>query len=229
MNDKFYDNHKILKPWGQEHVIYRDKKNLCITLLRIKKNFSTSLHCHPNKKTGFILLHGNADIQLGLYETNTQKFNSPSKLMIRTGLFHSITSKTNPYLIALEFETPVAKDDLVRFDDKYGRQFKSYDEGKESVKLSKNDFLIKKLKNNLLIFKSQKVIAKIIKLKNLRSFKKYNKNDIFAVIEGSLYDKFNRKILSQADIIKTGTLTKLSEKFKIKKELILLKVSKINK
>ena len=50
MSNNFYDNKLIKKPWGEEHVVYRDKKKLCVTLLKIKKNHSTSLHCHPNKK-----------------------------------------------------------------------------------------------------------------------------------------------------------------------------------
>jgi len=227
MNDKFYDNHKILKPWGEEHVIYRDKKKLCITLLKIKKNFSTSLHCHPNKKTGFILLDGEADIQLGLYKNNNEKFKSPSKLMIRTGLFHSIRS-CSPILVALEFETPVMKNDLVRFNDKYGRELKAYEGKKKSIKISNLDIKIKKpIKNNLIIFKSNKVEARIIKIKNLSSIKKSEKNDIFAIISGKLSDKFSRNILAPGDIIKTGTLIKLSKKFVVKKELIFLKVTKI--
>jgi mannose-6-phosphate isomerase-like protein (cupin superfamily) len=226
MNDKFYDNHKILKPWGEEHVIYRDKKNLCITLLKIKKKFSTSLHCHPNKKTGFILLDGNANIQLGLYKSNTEKFKSPSKLMIRTGLFHSIQSSST-ILTALEFETPVKKNDLIRFNDKYGRELKAYEGKKKSIKTSNEDIKIKKpIKNNLIIFKSSKVEARIIRIKNLNSIKKYQKNDIFATISGKLCDKFGRNILGQGDIIKTGTLIKLSKKFIVKNELIFLKVSK---
>lgn len=228
MNRNFYDKNKILKPWGEEHVIFRDGSKLCITLLKIKKNFSTSLHCHPIKKTGFILLEGNADIQLGLYKSNIEKFKSPSKLMIRTGLFHSITSKTSPYLIALEFETPAKKNDLVRFDDKYGRQLKAYEGSKSSVKLNNKDIKIKKpIKNNSKIFKSKKILAHIIRLKNLSKINKFSKNDIFAVISGKLCDKFNRNILAQGDIIKTGTLIKLSKKFEVKKELIFLRVSKI--
>jgi mannose-6-phosphate isomerase-like protein (cupin superfamily) len=228
MNHNFYDKNKILKPWGEEHVIFRDKNNLCITLLKIKKNFSTSLHCHPIKKTGFILLEGTADIQLGLYKSDIQKFRSPSKLMIRKGLFHSIKSKTSPYLIALEFETPAKKNDLVRFDDKYGRKLKAYEGSKSSIKLNSKDIKIKKsMKNNSRVFKSNRIMANIIRLKSLNKINKFSKNDIFAVISGKLCDKFNRNILTQGDIIKTGTLIKLSEKFEVKKELIFLRVSRI--
>ena len=48
MQNNFYDKNIIKKPWGEEHVVYRDKKNLSITLLKIKKNQKTSLHCQPN-------------------------------------------------------------------------------------------------------------------------------------------------------------------------------------
>ena len=49
-------------------------------------------------------------------------------------------------LTALEFETPVDKNDLVRFKDKYGRQEKSY-EGKGYTQKIFRNFL--KFKKNL--------------------------------------------------------------------------------
>lgn len=45
-----YDNRVIFKPWGEEYNIFRNKKKIAITYLKIKKGFSTSLHCHPKKK-----------------------------------------------------------------------------------------------------------------------------------------------------------------------------------
>ena len=94
---------------------------MSVTLLQINNNKSTSLHCHPQKKTGFVLLDGKALIQLGLWKSERKIFNSPSKLMIRTGLFHSIKCISKKPLLALELETPVNKNDLVRYNDKYGR------------------------------------------------------------------------------------------------------------
>ena len=46
----FYDNKVVLKPWGYEYVVFRNKNNLSVTLLNINYNKSTSLHCHPKKK-----------------------------------------------------------------------------------------------------------------------------------------------------------------------------------
>ena len=136
----FYDNKVVNKPWGYEHIVYRDKKKLCITLLKIDYNKSTSLHCHPNKKSGFVLLDGKAKFQLGLWKKRSEIHSSPSKRMIARGLFHSIKSVSKNGLLALEFETPVNKNDLVRFKDSYGRAQKPY-EGKKNVKKISSDFL----------------------------------------------------------------------------------------
>ena len=50
---------------------------------------------------------------------------------------------------------------------------------------------------------------------------------IFAILDGKVVDRNNKSILSYGDIIKTGTLKKLSEVFKIKKFLTVLKVRTI--
>ena len=60
--------------------------------------------------------------------------------MMARGLFHSLKSISRNGLLALEFETPVNKNDLVRFKDSYGREKKSY-EGKKFTKSIKSDFV----------------------------------------------------------------------------------------
>ena len=85
MNKK-YENLIVEKPWGFEYVIYSNDK-LAITYLDIKYNHSTSLHCHPIKKTGYIVLSGATEFQLGFYKK--QFLSALSKATIRPGLFHS--------------------------------------------------------------------------------------------------------------------------------------------
>ena len=132
-NNFFYDDKIVYKPWGYEYVVYRNLKHLSVTLLRIYYNNKTSLHCHPKKKTGFIVVSGKALIQLGLWKDTARHYQAPSKLMIRTGLFHSIKAVSKNGIFALEFETPFNKKDLVRYKDDYGRQLKPY-EGKYFTK-----------------------------------------------------------------------------------------------
>ena len=45
-------NQKVIKPWGSEYKIYSNSIS-STKLLRINSDKSTSLHCHPIKKTGF--------------------------------------------------------------------------------------------------------------------------------------------------------------------------------
>ena len=93
--NSFYDNRIVYKPWGYEYVVYRNLNHLCVTLLSIDYNKTTSLHCHPKKKSGFILVSGKALFQLGLWKKRSEVHSSPSKRMIARGLFHSIKSISN--------------------------------------------------------------------------------------------------------------------------------------
>ena len=226
-NSFFYDDKVVYKPWGHEHIIYKNRKDLSVTLLKINYNKKTSLHCHPNKKTGFIVIDGRALIQLGLGKTTAKYYSAPSKLMIRTGLFHSIKSVSKNGLYALEFETPFNKKDLVRFKDDYGRQSKPY-EGKNFTKKINSDFIKftkPKLGKNQL-FKIKKTNISLEIHKNFKNLINKKNSTIFAIIDGNVVDKHKRRVLSYGDIIRTGTLKKLSEVFKIRKYLTVIRVWK---
>ena len=93
MNSNFYTNRLVHKPWGHEYVAYRDRDRLAITFVKINKGQRTSLHCHPKKKTGFIILEGNAKVQVGIYKKNIKKYGSLSILVLRPGLFHSLKAE----------------------------------------------------------------------------------------------------------------------------------------
>ncbi len=226
-NNFFYDDKVVYKPWGYEHVIYRNLKHLSVTLLRINYNKNTSLHCHPKKKTGFIVVSGKALIQLGLWKNTAKYYKAPSKLMIRTGLFHSIKAVSKKGLYALEFETPFNKSDLIRFKDNYGRQSKPY-EGKKFTKNIDSNFIKfkkPKIERNQL-FKINKVNISLEVHKNFKNLINKKNSTIFAIIDGKVIDKYKGSVLSYGDIIRTGTLKKLSEVFKIKKYLTVIRVWK---
>ena len=52
---------KVTKPWGYEYLAY-ENDNVGVWILHIKEGESTSMHCHPNKDTGLIVLEGEVDI-----------------------------------------------------------------------------------------------------------------------------------------------------------------------
>ena len=144
--------------------------------------------------------------------------------MIRTGLFHSIKCISSKPLIALEFETPVNKNDLVRFNDKYGREKKPYEKGKKISKKNLNFIKIKTFKKNHK-YKFGNTIVHYEVHTNFKKLVREKNNVIFAVLSGNVSNKNNQKVLSPGDIIKTGTFKKLAIMFKIKKKINLLKIT----
>ncbi len=223
----FYSNRIVNKPWGYEYVIYSNSDKLAITLVKINYGHKTSLHCHPQKKTGFIILSGRAQVQIGIYKENKKCFNSLSRLVFRPGLFHSLKSISKKGLYALEIETPYKKKDLVRFTDNYGRQREEY-EGKRFTKILDSKFL--KFKNPIQGKQNQydfnNVEITIESKKNFKNLKKKDDKSTSAILKGSLVDKKGQNVISYGEIIKTSTLRILSDKFMIKKPLTILRVSK---
>ena len=226
-NSKFYDNRVVYKPWGYEYTIYRNSNRVGITFVNIKYNHKTSLHCHPKKKTGFIILSGKALVQLGLYSANRNYYKAPSRLVIRPGLFHSIEAVSKKGVCALEFETPVNKKDLVRFKDSYGRQFKSYESFKHTKKIGSKLIKFKKPqmgKNQKYNFNNLEISLEIHR--EFKNLIKKNDKTISAILNGRIVDKKRQNVISYGEIVKTNTLKKLSEVFKIDKQLTILRVSR---
>ncbi len=216
------ENYKVIKPWGSEYTIYKNSTT-STKLLKIDHNKSTSLHCHPQKKTGFILINGKVDINLGFY--NTKKLNSISRIMIRPGLFHSTKNLEKKTATVLEIETPIDKDDLVRFKDEYGRENKPYEGKNFMVELSEDDPVFKDPElNKLTSYKVDGVSIIINKTDDINILRNSKKDSIFAILEGGLVSKNNKYVLSPGDIVGMNTIEKLTEVFKINKFITYLNI-----
>ena len=113
----------VKKPWGYEYLAYENDQ-VGLWFLNINKNQSTSLHCHPTKTTGLVLLDGIAEVS---FLSDKRILQGLDKVMIRRGLFHSTKALSESALV-LEIETPKDKHDLVRLSDKYGRESKPYED-----------------------------------------------------------------------------------------------------
>jgi mannose-6-phosphate isomerase-like protein (cupin superfamily) len=123
-----YDNSIVKKPWGYEYLVYENDE-IGIWFLNISKDQSTSLHCHPKKNTGLIILDGIGEITClpSIIPDGKKIIKGLGKTTLRRGLFHS-TKALSDSLLLLEVETPKDKHDLVRLSDNYGREFKSYED-----------------------------------------------------------------------------------------------------
>ena len=182
-----YNSRVVIKPWGQEYNIFRNKNKFAISHLKILKGRSTSLHCHPKKKTGFLILSGTAEVQIGVYDKNIFKFKPLSILILRPGLFHRIKASKNSNLYALEIETPYLKSDLVRMKDYYGRKDKGYEGINSTRKISRKEIMFKIPKKN----KVNKYILNRTKIdfgyyKNFNSFKNYDDKSVSIICKGKL-------------------------------------------
>ena len=117
-------NHKtvvVRKPWGYEYRAY-ENEHVALWILHIRAGERTSLHCHPTKSTGLVVVSGTAEIN---FIADSRIITAPGKQMIRRGLFHQTHAITDT--IMFEIETPVDKNDLVRLTDNYGRTATGYE------------------------------------------------------------------------------------------------------
>ncbi len=223
-----YNNRVISKPWGEEYVIFKNKKKIALTYLKIKKGFSTSLHCHPLKKTGFLILKGIAKVQVGIYKKNIVKYPPMSILVLRPGLFHRIKANNSTDLYALELESPYLKNDLIRMEDKYGRSNKGYEKLKNSRKILKKDVLFKfptLHKKNYYNLNNIKI--EIGYHRDLNKFKSYDDKSVSIILDGKIVSKKNKTVITTGEIVKSFTLKQLTERFKISEKLLVLKASKL--
>lgn len=118
-----YRNKVVVKPWGYEFLIF---ENECVAVwyLHIRKGHSTSMHCHPTKKTSLIVLSGNA--LCNTFE-HRNYLNDMQGVIIEPGVFHSTQSLSPGGINLIEVETPPNKTDLVRLNDEYGRESRGYE------------------------------------------------------------------------------------------------------
>ena len=97
---------------------------MALWLLHIEEGMATSLHCHPRKNTGYLLLSGEAELG---FIADSKVISAPSKQMLRRGLFHQTTALSPGGIFVLEAENPNDKADLVRLADGHGRGSLGYE------------------------------------------------------------------------------------------------------
>ena len=163
-----YNNRVIIKPWGEEYVIFKNKK-IAITYLKIKRDIQL-LYIVILQKKLVLILKGTAEVQVGIYK-NIKKYNPLSILVLRPGLFYKIKANNKTDLYALEIENPYLKQDLVRMEDNYGRRKKGYESLKNSRKLNSQDIIFKiPRKNKNYNYSLNGIKINIAYYKNFNSF-----------------------------------------------------------
>ena len=203
-----FKKYVVNKPWGCEYIAYQNKE-CSVGLLKIKKQQETSLHCHPKKKTGLILIDGEAEVELGFYDK--KKLISPSKIMIRPGLFHSTKCISKTDCTILEIESPVNKMDLVRFKDSYGREGKPYED--ETFEIPKAEDCLW-IKNDPKVYNFAKCIIDVKNITDINEFIDIDDSLNVMFLKGGLLTDYDQKVAGPGDIVLSSTIKELTEVFK---------------
>ena len=186
MEENNYKNNVVKKPWGFEYLAYENDE-VGIWCLNIEKDQKTSMHCHPKKTTGLILLDGIAEVS---FLGDKRIIKGLDKVMIRRGLFHSTKSLSNRSLI-LEIETPKDKHDLVRLNDSYGRATKPYESSKFEYSKSKECLWIKEPNTTSNSYNFAQCNILIEKIDNLESFINKKDSDLLVFLRGGMVRNIN--------------------------------------
>lgn len=208
-NEAPYYDVIVKKPWGHEYLCYQNEE-LAIWFLFIRSGEKTSLHCHPNKNTGFVVLDGEVELS---FLRNSIHLRGLDKIHIFRSRFHSTRAVSESGAFILEIETPEDKHDLVRLEDSYGRQGQAYEgRDKETPKTADclwieepgdEDFLCEVKGRSLRHFHA----------KTLADVSGFSDKDFFVISRGGLIAKPGAQILWPGDVIDGVSLERLSKTF----------------
>jgi len=111
------------KPWGSEYLV-STSPTTALWCLSLDHKASTSFHCHPLKRTGYVVVDGEVHIE---FLSSSRTLKAGEFINFRPGLFHKTTALT-PKAVVLEIESPNLKGDLLRLEDASGRKSSTIEE-----------------------------------------------------------------------------------------------------
>ncbi len=206
-----YDDVVIDKPWGYEYLMFRNS-DVALWYLLLKRDERTSLHCHPRKKTGFVVLAGSVSL---CFLNNTSVLQAPANVMIRAGLFHQSVADRGTDVALIEVETPVDKADLVRLDDSYGRQKAGYEPISATRPIDSNCLRLSSAgPRDFLTWECHDRVLRMHGCTNPEELAPtLSARDIVVVLEGGLRADGDAPILGPGDVVSASTLSRLSGAF----------------
>ena len=200
----------VKKPWGHEYLMF-DNGLVGVWCLFIKGGERTSLHCHPRKKTGLVLLSGQASVS---FLNDSMPLDPLDKLMIREGLFHSTQAISPEGISLIEIETPSDKTNLVRLDDAYGREGKRY-EGAESIEPFTQECLrlSEPSRGQKDVYAFNDCVLGVEKVHDSSECLDRNPGEVIVVLKGGLFSQGDEPIVSPGDVVSSEILRRLAQSF----------------
>lgn len=200
----------VTKPWGHEYLMYQNAF-VGIWYLFIKHGAHTSLHCHPKKKTGLVVLSGEAEVR---FMNESMKLTAMGRLIIRPGLFHSTWALSPKGVALIEVETPPIKTNLVRFKDAYGREEASYESGEAMLPIHDGCLRIRVPEQGAgEAYRLHGCTLIPERIDDITTLRDRSLNELILVLEGGLLSSTDEHILGAGDVVTIGTVNRLAEAF----------------
>jgi mannose-6-phosphate isomerase-like protein (cupin superfamily) len=216
-----FDNKIVRKPWGYEYRMYENGK-IGIWFLHIHAGRRTSLHCHPGKKTGYILLAGEARVA---FLNGAVTLTAVSKLILREGLFHSTHAISPEGVDVIEVERPPDKGNLVRLEDAYGRENQPYEGPEATAAMDKDCIRLQDPpRNGVRSYAVKGVTLVLERLDDPTVLRTRPPEEILLVLDGGLFSRQREPIVAPGDVVTTATFNRLADSFRASSDLALMSV-----
>ena len=113
---------KVYRPWGSYTSVEEDS-TWKIKKIIVNPYSSLSLQMHNYRSEHWIVVSGNAEVQIG---NNVKKLVANESIYIPSRTKHRLSNPGENPLILIEVQsgTYVGEDDIIRFEDNYGRKDK---------------------------------------------------------------------------------------------------------
>ena len=208
----------VKKPWGHEYLIH-ENENLGIWCLYIEPGKRTSLHCHPKKNTGFVVLDGVVNLQ---FLRGEMILKGLDKIQIFRGRFHSTRCLSDYPACIFEIEAPQDKFDLVRLEDEYGRAQEPYENAIHH--LSRGDEHLWLEENKKTNFEGCELHIEYVSREDLAHMPD---QEIAIFLRGGIYhDENSGDILRPGDVVNGEIMRVLAKSFQIRSKTQIMRINK---
>ena len=115
-------NKKLFRPWGSFTSIEKGS-TWQVKKLEIKPNESLSLQLHNHRSEHWVVVKGSAKVEI---DSKITFLNENESIYVPLGSKHRLSNPNNTELVLIEVQSGnyLGEDDILRFDDKYGRKIK---------------------------------------------------------------------------------------------------------
>ena len=212
----------VPKPWGREYLCW-NSRSTAIWALELDSQKSTSFHCHCRKNTGLIVLSGQVSVEL-----LSAKFDlcALEKINIFQRRFHKSTSVSPQGSVMLEIESPVEKEDLVRWSDSHGRTDSRYESERKSFGKQENFLDFNECQINKVPIKKYGLEFWIGDSSSF-NFTGDDENNLIVPLEGGLmHERESDLVVGPGDVLTLKVFKLLFENFAPNKNFLSLYIKK---